>query len=156
MISAMVARAMKRRPKIITITGETKAIDLSLDFGHSLDVTVVDDATGAAIDHAEASLVNLASAEYFKVVPPKALDGRMVTCVFEDWKGKESEGGVISFLAKYARGLMARFIVDERVDRADGIKDFAVDRYKFRPRRSTEDRWVFGRKHRPGAAKKKR
>lgn len=98
--------------------------------------------------HEDPTLVNLASNEYFKAVKPKALGLPIVECVFHDWKqGKEPN--VISFCAKRARGLMARFMIEERVDRVEGLKDFAVDRYAFQPKASSEDRLVFGRKFVP-------
>lgn len=103
--------------------------------------------------HRDPTLVNLASTEYFKAVQRKALDGPVIHCIFEDWKEREDEGSVIGFLAKRARGLMARYLVSERVDRADGLKDFNVERYAFRPARSTKDRWVFSRQFVPAGAK---
>ncbi|MEM9696376.1 MAG: peroxide stress protein YaaA [Myxococcota bacterium] len=93
---------------------------------------------------ADAHLVNLASQEYFKVVEKGRPRAPVVHCVFEDWK-KDREPNVISFAAKRARGLMARFIIETRIDRADGLRDFAVDRYRFQPDRSTDTRLVFGR-----------
>ena len=56
---------------------------------------------------------------------------------------------VIGFLAKYARGMMARYIITERLDRADGLKEFKLDRYRFQPKRSTEQRFVFSRRFVP-------
>ena len=56
---------------------------------------------------------------------------------------------MIGFLAKYARGLMARYIVTERIDQAQALKDFAEQRYKFQPARSSETRWVFARQFIP-------
>lgn len=102
-------------------------------------------------EHADPTVVNLASNEYFKVVGAKHLDRKVVTCVFEDWKQHPDEGKVISFLAKMARGKMARWIVTQRLDRADGLRDFAVDRYEFQARRSTEDRLVFAREFIPAS-----
>lgn len=102
--------------------------------------------------HADPTLVNLASNEYFKAVQAKQLGRRVITCVFEDWKHSEDDGDVISFLAKIARGTMARFIITERIDRAEGLKDFALDRYRFDQPRSTATRWVFKRKFIPVAS----
>ncbi|MEM6788368.1 MAG: peroxide stress protein YaaA [Myxococcota bacterium] len=89
-------------------------------------------------------LVNLASQEYFKVVRPARLAAPVVTCAFHDWK-QGQEPNVISFCAKYARGLMARFIIEQRVDRPKGLRDFALERYAFVPDQSTDDHLVFGR-----------
>ena len=59
-------------------------------------------------------LVNCASGEYFKSVKPKLLEAPVVTPVFEDWKGGRYK--IISFHAKRARGLMARYAVENRLD----------------------------------------
>ena len=99
--------------------------------------------------HEDPTLVNLASNEYFKAARGRSFDTPVVECVFEDWKSRASEGTVIGFLAKYARGLMARYIVTERIDRAEGLKDFNVERYAFQTSRSTDARWVFTRKFVP-------
>ncbi len=69
--------------------------------------------------------------------------------MFEDWKEHPDEGTVIGFLAKYARGLMARYLITERPDRAEGLKDFNWERYAFVPSRSTDTRWVFAREFIP-------
>jgi cytoplasmic iron level regulating protein YaaA (DUF328/UPF0246 family) len=103
-------------------------------------------------DHEDPTLVNLASGEYFKSVRRGKFKGPVVECVFEDWKEREDEGKVISFLAKQARGAMARFIVTERIDRVDGLKDFNRDRYAYQASRSTENRMVFSRQFIPVAA----
>ena len=100
-------------------------------------------------DHDDPTLVNLSSNEYFKATKSKTLKTPIIECVFEDWKTKPNEGTVIGFLAKYARGLMARYIVTERIDRVEGLKDFDRDRYRFQAARSTQHRWVFARKFVP-------
>ena len=58
-------------------------------------------------------VVNLASQEYFKAVDLKALKARVVECVFEEYKNGQYK--VISFMAKRARGLMARHVIDTRI-----------------------------------------
>ena len=103
-------------------------------------------------DHEDPTLVNLASGEYFKVVQHKRLKTPVLECVFEDWKEREDEGRVIAFLAKHARGAMARYMITERIDRVEGLKDFRVDRYAFQPARSTDRRWIFSRKFVPAEA----
>jgi cytoplasmic iron level regulating protein YaaA (DUF328/UPF0246 family) len=100
-------------------------------------------------EHADKTLVNLASNEYFKAARAKTLDTPVVECVFEDWKTHPEEGRVVGFLAKYARGMMARYIITNRIDRAEDLKDFNQDRYVFQPDRSTDTRWVFTRKFIP-------
>ena len=100
-------------------------------------------------DHDDRTLINLASGEYFKAVKTKKLGARIVQCQFHDWKDDRRTPNVISFAAKYARGLMARYLIEQRIDRAEGLKDFTVDRYAFQPDQSSEDTWVFGRKFVP-------
>ena len=89
-------------------------------------------------------LVNLASQEYFKAVDRKALKARVIDCVFEDYKGGQYK--VISFLAKRARGLMARYAAQHRVDRPEDLRGFDLERYAFAPAASEPDRLVFRRK----------
>ena len=104
--------------------------------------------------HADQTLVNLASNEYFKAVQKKALKVPVVTCVFEDYKEDPNEGKVISFLAKQARGMMARFMITERLERAEDLKAFDRERYRFDPKRSTDVKYIFKRKFIPVAKKK--
>ena len=93
---------------------------------------------------AQRVLVNCASTEYFKSVRPARLDARVVTPVFEDWKGGRYK--IISFHAKRARGLIARFAVENRIDSPDMLKDFAAEGYAFDPAASNEATFVFRRR----------
>jgi len=90
------------------------------------------------------TLVNLASNEYFKAVKKRDLKGRIITPIFKDWKGGKYK--IISFYAKKARGLMARYAADHQVENAEDLKFFDVDGYKFDPEQSSETDWVFTRK----------
>jgi len=89
-------------------------------------------------------VVNLASNEYFRVVQQRRLQAPVVTPVFRDWKN----GGykTISFYAKRARGAMARFLVQERLDCPDAIKAFTGLGYAYDPRLSDDRAWVFTRR----------
>jgi len=91
----------------------------------------------------ERVVVNLASQEYFRAARRPALKARVVECVFEE--GRAGGWQVISFFAKRARGLMARFAVRHRVDRPAALRDFAEEGYAFAPEASTPDRLVFRR-----------
>lgn len=102
-------------------------------------------------EHDDPTLVNLASNEYFKAVRARKLKAPVLECVFHDYKDRARTPNVISFMAKRARGLMARFIIEQRIDRAAGLKDFDLERYRFRKDLSTEHEWVFGRKFIPVA-----
>jgi cytoplasmic iron level regulating protein YaaA (DUF328/UPF0246 family) len=90
------------------------------------------------------ALVNLASEEYFKSVKPKLLDVPVITPVFEDWKNGKYK--IISFFAKRARGMMARYAVENGITDPEALKQFDVDGYAFVPAESTERSWVFRRK----------
>jgi len=97
-----------------------------------------------AAAHAVPVIVNLASQEYFKAADRKALKPRVIDCQFEDWKGDRYK--VISFFAKRARGLMARYAIDQRIDRPDGLKDFALEGYRLDARASSAERLLFRRR----------
>lgn len=90
------------------------------------------------------TLVNLASNEYFKAVKKRDLKGRIITPIFKDWKGDKYK--IISFYAKKARGLMARYAADNLIENAEELKFFDTDGYKFAPEQSSETDWVFTRK----------
>jgi cytoplasmic iron level regulating protein YaaA (DUF328/UPF0246 family) len=89
-------------------------------------------------------IVNLASQEYFRAADRKALKPRVVDCQFEDWKNGDYK--IISFFAKRARGLMARFAIQQRLETPDGLKAFNLDGYRWAPEVSSPERLVFRRK----------
>ena len=99
----------------------------------------------AAEGAGEPMLVNLASQEYFGAVDRKALKLPVVNCHFKEIKGGEP-AKLISFYAKKARGMMARFAIDNRIDRAEGLKDFDVAGYVFDANASAAEDWVFTRR----------
>jgi cytoplasmic iron level regulating protein YaaA (DUF328/UPF0246 family) len=88
-------------------------------------------------------LVNCASNEYFRSVKPKLLDAPVVTPVFEDWKGGRYK--IISFHAKRARGLMARYAVENRIGTPAQLKDFDAEGYAFDAAASNDATYVFRR-----------
>jgi cytoplasmic iron level regulating protein YaaA (DUF328/UPF0246 family) len=89
------------------------------------------------------TLVNLASAEYFRSVDLRALRARVVQPVFEQWH--RGAWKVVSFDAKRARGAMARYAIEYRLADADALQAFDRDGYRFDPAASDADRWVFRR-----------
>lgn len=95
-------------------------------------------------DQPEKILINLASNEYFKSVKPKLLKAKIINPVFEDWKGGKYK--IISFYAKRARGLMAKYAALHQIKHAEALKKFDLDGYAFDEKASTEDKWVFRRK----------
>ena len=88
-------------------------------------------------------VVNLASEEYFKAVDLKALNARIVQCVFQD--GKNDVYKVVSFHAKRARGLMARYAIEKRVTKPDDLTKFNSEGYAYVASLSTDDKLVFRR-----------
>lgn len=92
----------------------------------------------------EKVLINLASEEYFKSVAREALGMPVVTPVFEDYKGGKYK--IVSFYAKRARGLMARYAIEHHVRRAESLRDFDVDGYRFDADVSSDTKWVFRRR----------
>ncbi|WP_028226282.1 peroxide stress protein YaaA [Paraburkholderia ferrariae] len=89
-------------------------------------------------------LVNCASNEYFKAVKPKQLAAPVVTPVFEDWKGGRYK--IISFHAKRARGLMARYAVEHRIAEPEALKGFDAEGYAFDAQASNDSTYVFRRR----------
>lgn len=89
-------------------------------------------------------VVNLASQEYFKAVAREALKARVLECVFEDWKSGQWK--IISFFAKRARGLMARYAIEQRATRVEQLQAFDADGYAFVAEASGAERWVFRRR----------
>ena len=86
-------------------------------------------------------IVNLASHEYTKCLDLKSIKNRVITPVF-----KENKNGVykvLSVYAKYARGLMARYIIEQNVNTADEIKAFDLDGYHWAADLSNEEQLVF-------------
>jgi cytoplasmic iron level regulating protein YaaA (DUF328/UPF0246 family) len=83
----------------------------------------------------EELLVNLASNEYFKAIDKKNQEGKLITPVFKDYKNGHLK--VISFYAKKARGTMARFLVQNKIDSLEGIQGFDIDNYKFSVQETT-------------------
>jgi hypothetical protein len=88
-------------------------------------------------------LINLASNEYFKAIEAKKLKARIITPAFKDWKNGQYK--MISFYAKKARGLMSRYIIDNKLKDAEKIKHFDYDGYRFNEAMSEGDNWVFTR-----------
>ena len=93
-------------------------------------------------------VVNLASQEYFKSVDRKVLKARVIECVFEDHKAGQYK--IISFYAKRARGLMARWAIQQRAATPRRLEEFDLEGYAFHPASSQPDRLVF-RRHAAGS-----
>jgi cytoplasmic iron level regulating protein YaaA (DUF328/UPF0246 family) len=88
-------------------------------------------------------LINLASNEYFKGIDKKALDARIIDIAFKEMKDGKLK--IIGIHAKRARGMMVRFIIDNRIEDPEELKKFNLDKYEFDEGLSDEKTWVFCR-----------
>ncbi|MEN8787308.1 MAG: peroxide stress protein YaaA [Flavobacteriales bacterium] len=88
-------------------------------------------------------LVNLASNEYFKSIDVKKLNGKLLTIGFKDFKNGEYK--TIMTYAKFARGLMSRYIIKNQLTDVEGIKGFNYENYTFNSSLSSENEWLFTR-----------
>ena len=88
-------------------------------------------------------LVNLASDEYYKSVKESKVKAEIIKPVFLDQKNGKYK--VISFYAKKARGLMARYIIQNQLNRAEDLKSFNTDGYYFDAASSMKGELVFKR-----------
>ncbi len=91
-------------------------------------------------------LLNLASEEYFKVLQAKNLNCPVISPVFQD--GKDGKYKIISFYAKRARGLMARYVVENRITDPADLKGFNLDGYKYVASESKPEKPLFRRPER--------
>lgn len=90
-------------------------------------------------------LLNLASNEYFSAVKKNALNARVINVDFKDLKNGQYK--IISFYAKKARGLMSRFVIQERINDPEQLKRFDVQGYYCSAEQSKPDHLVFLRDH---------
>lgn len=108
--------------------------------------TTIADRLNAELENsAEPVLVNLASNEYFKAAKEKSLNARVITPAFKDWKNGQYK--MISFYAKKARGLMARYIIQNKIEDPEQLKEFDLDGYRFAESMSEGNTWTFIRDH---------
>ncbi len=111
--------------------------DLYAFWGHHIT-----DALNEALEQqGDSVLVNLASNEYFKSVKTKALNAQVITPVFKDRKNGQYK--IISFYAKKARGLMARFLIERRPTQPKDLEAFDYAGYRFSAADSSADTLVF-------------
>lgn len=89
-------------------------------------------------------VVNLASQEYFKSVVLKQLRARVIECVFEEYRAGSYK--IISFMAKRARGLMARYAIEHRIATPRKLEAFDLEGYAYDASASEPHRLVFRRK----------
>ena len=89
-------------------------------------------------------LINLASNEYFKSVKPRQIKGQVITPAFKQYKNGQYK--MIGVYAKKARGMLSRYIIENRLSDPDDIRTFDWDGYVFNSRQSSSEQWVFTRK----------
>ena len=105
--------------------------------------TITSAITAELKKHKERVLVNLASQEYFKAVNEDNLEAKVVTPVFREYRNDQYK--VVGLLAKKARGMMCRFIIRNRLKKAEEIKLFNVDGYSYDDNLSSKKEWIFTR-----------
>ena len=86
-------------------------------------------------------LVNCASNEYFNAVNINILSLKVITPIFME--SKNGDAKIVSFYAKNARGSMARFIIQNRVNNEEDLKKFDLDGYNYNAEKSSEGKLVF-------------
>ena len=86
-------------------------------------------------------VVNLASNEYFSAVIPSGLNGQVISPVFKD--EKKGKYKIISFYAKKARGMMADYIVKNKLKESEDLREFSTGGYAYDAESSTVDKPVF-------------
>lgn len=104
---------------------------------------ITDEVNASLKEQGDELLVNLASNEYFKAVKPKLVNGTIITPVFKDRKNGQYK--VISFFAKKARGMMVRYILDNKVSNLEELNKFDVAGYYYCETESTQLSPVFKR-----------
>jgi hypothetical protein len=98
--------------------------------------TTLTDAINAELKEGELFL-NLASAEYFKVLQPKSIKSTVISPVFKDLKNGKLK--IISFFAKKARGSMTRYVINTNAQTLDDVKCFDYDGYRFSEQETTKE-----------------
>ena len=106
------------------------------DLADTIDETVAGDR--------DPVVINLASNEYFKAARPKHMKSRVITPVFKEVK--DGEAKVLGVFAKKARGMMARYIITNRLEKTEDLKSFTDGGYEWQDHLSDNDTWVFTRK----------
>ncbi|HSV04612.1 MAG TPA: peroxide stress protein YaaA [Phenylobacterium sp.] len=108
----------------------------------------------AARGHKDATLVNCASGEYFAAVDRGALKLPVVSCRFLE--EKDGEARMISFFAKKARGLLARWAIDHRTEKASELRAFDSEGYRLVKSLSTDEELTFSRPQPPPVAQQRK
>ena len=105
---------------------------------------ITDEINKSLVEQGDDILINLASTEYFKSVKKKQLNANVITPAFKDWKNGQYK--MISFFAKKARGLMARYIIQNQITDVEQLKSFDLAGYTFNADLSEGNDLTFTRK----------
>jgi len=121
---------------------------LETDRGKNLyefwDMTITDGLNAQLKKIKSSTLVNLASNEYFKSVKAKQIDGDIITPAFKEYKNGDYK--MIGIYAKKARGLMSRYIIQNRLQDPEDLKSFDEEGYQYNKKLSKDNNWVFTRR----------
>ena len=91
--------------------------------------------------HKDNSVISLASNEYIKAINPKQLDGAFITCHFKELK--DGAPKTIGLFAKRARGMMARYMIQNRIENPSELKNFNIHGYEYIKTMSDDSNYVF-------------
>jgi hypothetical protein len=91
----------------------------------------------------EKTIINLASEEYFAAINSKKINGKIINIVFKE--NKNGTFKTIGLMAKKARGLMADFIIKNKIEKSNDLKDFRIENYQFKKEFSDQSNWHFYR-----------
>ncbi len=94
-------------------------------------------------NHKYKTVIVCASNEYFKSIKVKSLDGDLIYPIFKEIKAGQAKN--IGIFAKHARGIMTKFIIENRIENPENLKDFTKDGYRFRSDLSEGNQWLFTR-----------
>ncbi len=108
---------------------------------------IADNLKDTISDHADQTIVNLASNEYFKAVDRSVLTNPVINAKFLNIKDGKARN--LMYYAKFGRGLMAKWIMQNRIDNADDLRGFDLENYKFDRSLSEGSTLVFTRKQPP-------
>jgi cytoplasmic iron level regulating protein YaaA (DUF328/UPF0246 family) len=93
--------------------------------------------------HDKKTIINCSSNEYFNVINQKNLEGNILNTVFKEYRDGQLK--FISFNAKKARGLLAKFVINNKITTTSDLKDFNLENYKFDSILSNESTFVYTR-----------
>jgi len=96
-----------------------------------------------AHQNGEPTIINLASNEYFAALQTEKLKSRLITPGFREIR--DGSPRFLSFFAKKARGLMARYLIQNRISHAEDLKSFNLEGYRYDKKLSDGEQWIFSR-----------